>query len=412
MKFFPILFLSAGLFLGRAQDNLTLDSALQLTIRGNPALQSLRKRIESREQLVFQANARPNPEAEIELENFGRNEIEATVTLPVELGGKRKARTSLAKKEVTRSELELDARVIEIETEVIHTFLPVAALNNRIEILDSIIAVADRMHEIIMQQVSFGARNSIDTMRTEIKLEELRLEKEMTTREKNRLSALLPVLWSDTSGTIPVISDKLLDTPRIPALSSFLDSVKTHPEARLRFLEQELLNADISVSKTEAKPDLGIRGGYLRNNERKENAVILGASIDLPLFSRNKALIKSKEIDARALDQDYRSFQMQRKKRIRQLYDECTGLTLRIDRMKTSILPRIHMVLDTISHYYLRGSTDILNVMEVHREYLEQHDTVNELMRQRAGILTELYSLTGLYYTLTEQTTENRSEHE
>ena len=412
MKLFLLLLLSAGLFPARTQDNLTLDSALQLTIRKNPALQSLRKRIASREQLVVQANARPNPEAEVELENFGRNEFEAAVTLPIELGGKRKARTAQAKKEVTRSGLELDAGIIEIETEVIATFLPIAALNNRIEILDSIIAVAESMHETIMRQVSFGARNRIDAMRTEIRLEALRLEKEMITREKDRFSAHLPVLWADTSGVIPVIADKLLDTSRIPALASFLDSVETHPEVRLQFLEQELLSADISVIKTEAKPDLGIRGGYLRNNERGENAVILGVSIDLPLFNRNTALIKSREIDASVLDQDFRSFLMRRKKRIRQLYDECTGVTLRIERMKTSMLPRIHAVLDTISDYYLRGSTDILDVMEVHREYLELYDTVNELMRQRAGILTELYSLTGLYNKLTNQTTEDGSEHE
>src|SRR5262245_54365070 len=87
------------------QAGLTLADALRAASTNNPALRGAPFELQALEGRRQQAAVRPNPELELEFENFagsgalsGTDALESTLALSqlIELGGKRDARTALA----------------------------------------------------------------------------------------------------------------------------------------------------------------------------------------------------------------------------------------------------------------------------------------------------------------------------
>lgn len=85
--------------------SLTLLDALKLALENNPQLSVFSLEVRAREAAALQASLWPNPEAEIEIENFagsgplsGFKSTETTISIGqlIELAGKRAKRTQLA----------------------------------------------------------------------------------------------------------------------------------------------------------------------------------------------------------------------------------------------------------------------------------------------------------------------------
>ena len=77
-------------------DTLHFDHAMKQALARNGAIAGAAKRIESARSEARQAGAWENPELEIAAENFGINEIEASIAVPIHLGAKRKSRKARA----------------------------------------------------------------------------------------------------------------------------------------------------------------------------------------------------------------------------------------------------------------------------------------------------------------------------
>jgi len=353
-----------------ADEPLTCDEVVGRVLKNNLELASLRKLLERAQHEIGQARMIPNPEAEIGLENFGRNELEATVSQRVELGGKRKSRIAVAQGGGEIAEIEYTKKCLELETEAIRRFLPILASQRKIVLLDSTIVLARNTLELIQKRVEAGASLKIDAMRAEIELDELDMERTRFVKEQFLLKKALARLWADSAAAFEGVAGRMNTKLQLAPVAEYQNALRSHPDIMQYALKNRCAQDELTEVVASARPDIAISGGYLRNNETNDNAVLLGASIDLPLFNRNQGAVASKKVAIAAQKIEQAALVNERNGAISRTYEECALLTGQIAVLKQKVLPKAVAVFDGILDYYEKGSVSFLEVMEAQAELM------------------------------------------
>jgi len=378
-----------------AQTSLSLADVQQKVKDSNLDLKAQQVQEDIAESHIKQAKKFPNPELEVELENLGKNEIVVGISQPFELGGKRGIRVETAKLEAEISNLELKQLKLELETETNRKILPLLAVDREIELLDNFIAAARKTLAIMEERIEIGAAMILDKLRAEVELEELLLEHSASEAERFQLKKELAALWTGSPEDFNKIDVRVINDLQLPDLTEFYIALENHTETKIQNLERAIAKQELKDAKASAIPDLGIGAGIVRNNEEKENAFVLSAGLELPIFNRYKDEIKAVKLSRKVLDFEIDSAQLDRKAEINTLYSEFTVLTNELYVLKTKILPNLLTINQSINSYYEKGSVSFLEVLEAKSELLETKSRLMELYNTQAEICNELYELSG-----------------
>ena len=368
----------------------------QKTLNNNPALSAGKSAIKAAEAEIRQAGAIPNPELEISSEEFGKNEIEVVLTQPLEIWGRRKARIQVARKALCAAELENDATRLGLEAEIIRRCLPILGLKKKITVLDSLAAVMGESLTGIKRRIQAGAAMEADALRTEMELDELFMEKADLNRQMNRQKKELAALWGNIDDAEIQLACTLNTSVSLPLQQDIQKKIHEHPEMKLLKLNQETVAAEIRQLKAEAFPELSISGGYLRNNEDDENAVIAGLSISLPLFNRNKGAILSKGHESTAAGKKFQSFFIERTTEAGTILSEIENTTEAFSVLTEKLQPKAKNVYALLENYYKHGNISILEVLESRRNLLEINLKCIDLITEKALLAADLMELTGI----------------
>ena len=115
--------------------------ALSLALVKNPELAAFSWEVRAREARALQASLLPNPEIEVELENFGGSgdvggfeQTESTLLLRqlIELGGKRRKRTHVAALESDLAAWDFEIKRLDVFTQVTQFFVGVVSAQERV----------------------------------------------------------------------------------------------------------------------------------------------------------------------------------------------------------------------------------------------------------------------------------------
>ena len=114
--------------------------AREIILSGNPGLKSARTETEAAIVGVDLSRTLPNPNAELSLDKFGVNELEARIEQTIELGGKRRLRTLSAQKDVDAALIVQKMTERELDVEIVRRFIPIATTEKKRAVVDSIIS--------------------------------------------------------------------------------------------------------------------------------------------------------------------------------------------------------------------------------------------------------------------------------
>lgn len=384
------------LYFSGHSETLRFKDALNKVLAHNPELPIQESVIKAAEASVTQADKILNPELEIELENLGINEIEAAITQPLELGGKRKARTLLAKKELEAAQCETDGIRLMLHTKTLRKFIPIIAVHLKIDCIDSLLLLMEESLSDIRRRIEVGAVMQIDALRAEMELDERILEKSALEREKKQFTRELALLWGDTSGVTPEAEGELLKSVTVPDRVELVKKLNDHPEFRLLKLQQEIAQGAIQVAEAEAMPEAAITGGYLRNNETKENAGVLGFSIGLPLFNRNKGAIQAATHKHASVKNEYNALFIERAGEISTIFSEIEGIDNELSTVEGKLLPKAEKIYTELLKFYNQGSVSILEVLESRQHLIETHLNSVDLLIDKALLYVDLLECSGV----------------
>jgi len=368
----------------------------------NPELKAARGEVEAAASEIDQAGLLPNPELEIGTENLGMAEAEVVVSQPLELGGKRKSRMAAAKLGREEAELRLAAVRLGLHAEALRRCGVLVEVKAGIAVIDTMLALALRDKQRVDRRVEAGAAMELDGIRSQVAVDEIRMQREALLERRRTAGRYLAALWHDSSlSSEPAITL----WGRLPPIAgdSVAARLSEHPDMKRAALTVRIHEAELVHARAERVPETAVHGGFLRNNESGENAALLGLSVGLPLFNRNQGAVAARARRVEAAKEEYEAARRAMRSETRSLVSRLNTLRRQVATLEDTIIPRLSEVHASLEEYYARGLVSILEVLESRRALVDKELEAVEMRAQWWQGAAELFEKSGVRYSIHSQ---------
>jgi len=358
-----------------ADTNLTLAAAVELAVRDNPGLRSLRAKWEAMLERPAQASALPNPMLKysgMDMAEGGTwqdtNEKRIMVEQQFPWFGKRALREGIARKDAEAMQCELEAMTRETVMMVKESYFGLYAVQQAITITRKDETVLQRMAKISETMYATGERTQQDVLKAhseitllkqrllELEAQENALQAKLNTLLNRRADAPLGAAVTPPENAFHATQDAL-----------FSMAAANRPEVHAAQAQTERYELEKKLMSKESRPDYQLGVEY-RDIGGGENMVMFTVGVELPIrqaktragFREAEKMRASSEaareaaIQNSALDVQNASFKLQTARRMLSLY-------------KTELIPQAETRFTASEADYKTGKADFMDFLESQR---------------------------------------------
>ncbi|MGJ8677064.1 MAG: TolC family protein [Akkermansiaceae bacterium] len=358
--------------------------ATRYALTYNPTLQAQRAELRAMEAEVVQAGLSPNPELEVEAENFGGSggrrgfnsaEITAAISQKLELGGKRKKRTLVAALAAKALHAEIQSEEREIETKVDDVFTSILEAKQLRVISEQNVARANEQLQAVTTLMEVGTSTRIDVNKAKLAVSEA---KELLANARNVEAseiAKLSQAWGATASSLTLSGD--LSSAGLSSLPTDSGGViANHPAmraARLKFAQRQ---ASHELEKAHRMPDVKLGTGVRDDRDTNDTLGVLSFSIPLPITNQNQGNIKAakERIDKASAEGHAKASEL--RTRFIQLKADLRSAQSRLTEMDSQTISAARQALDDTQTAYSGGKRSLL-------EYLDARQTLFEIEQRK-----------------------------
>lgn len=352
---------------------LTLEQAQALAASKSLAVSAAQREVEAHDGAVRQAGAWRNPELNASVEDTRRatRTTTATVDFPIELGGKRAARVNAADRARELAQAELGSVRAGLRADVVRAFFDVLVAQERVALTASSADLAARGADAIGKRVAAGKVSPVDETRARVDQANAQLEAAEATAELQSARQTLAALWGDAEPQFGVAHGDIESMPVRASVAELARELDTSPGLLASRIEVDRRRALVDVERSKAAPDLTVSVGAKRDNELGRTQAVVGVSIPLPFFDRNRGATceASKRADKASDD-----LQLTRIRLLTELQQASTRLTLArssAQTLKSTVLPAAQQAHEAASKGFEAGKFGFLDVIDAQRSLLQ-----------------------------------------
>ncbi|MEO6223890.1 MAG: TolC family protein [Vicinamibacterales bacterium] len=338
---------------------LTLDAAIERALAANPSLLASRAGRAVADAGLGVAAERPNPEVIYEAEREAPRQA-IGVSLPIELGGKRGRRLSLARASVASTEAGIARTISMIRSAVRLAYFELAAANQRTAMADDVRGLAVRARDAAQARFLAGDVPRLDLLQTELALADVESDRAAARGEAQALAAELNALLGEPIATPVSLADSLVAAP-MPALEDVITSA-TRSNADIVVLDRRIEEqiARRSLADALRKPDL-TAGGSITYDAQPEFSVGWRANvaITLPLFSTHRAAVLVEDAELHRLQSERAAQLATTTGAVTAAHTRAEAARDQVARFDTEILPRALEVEQMAQDGYSAGQTGL-----------------------------------------------------
>ncbi len=352
---------------------LTLDDALDRSIRQNPQLSAFSREVAASEFEARQAGYYPNPELSVEVENFagsgdysGNEVAETTVILrqQLELGGKRSRRQQLGEgqKQLAKQQYQVvRADMIAITTA---RFIAVLVAQQRLALADEQFSLARKVLETVDERIVAGKTARVESLRFQTLVAEARLRKLQTQQELSRARHALAALWGQETASFTIAQDYLEQLHVLPEWSEL--SAKLTQSPSLSYQQTVIRHAQLRLALERSKrlPDLTLSLGTKSFEDSNDHALLAGVAVSLPLFDRNQGAIGAAQVRQAKARDEARAAQLKLRTELMGAWQKLQSAHSEAVLLRDQVLPAVQQSFDAITYGYQAGKFGFLEVLD------------------------------------------------
>jgi cobalt-zinc-cadmium efflux system outer membrane protein len=253
---------------------------------------------------AVQAAARPNPTLGLVVENaagsgpykdFSRAETTLSIEQPLELGGKRAARTSAAQADLAAARARAALGQVDFGRDLALAYANAEAAQLRLTIARDSVDLAQADARAARLLVDNGKEAQVRAVQADAGLATARAELGGARAEAETALARLSALTGSTERYTAVAGGLLAavppSAPPEPAFSPAIAAARAERDAAER---------RVAVERARRTPDLAVSFGVRRFQDEDATAAVFGISAPLPLFDRNRGAVAAARANAQA----------------------------------------------------------------------------------------------------------------
>ncbi len=289
---------------GLANDNTgEFEQIVKIAFEKSPEIKKAYSKLKMAKGDSIQSAYFPNPEFEVEVENFGGNlgkktfssaEMTFYLTQKIELGNKRKYRKQTALKNYFAALEDCKVIVNEKLARIFIQYNKTSIASKRLEIAKKLYQLSEESLKVVSERVKYGKTSPIQKIKAQLELEKayLKLQEAKTNFEnlKKNLANELGITEIPPSIKFTGFLPEQLDIAEL----SIEEKISNLPLIKKGEFLQKATEMELKLTKSYNIPDLNISVGLRKFRETDQTAYVVSFGINLPLFNRNKGLIMKK----------------------------------------------------------------------------------------------------------------------
>ena len=368
---------------------LTLAEAIRLALQFSPQIVANQQELAASDGTVIQAGARPNPEIQALIEDTRRESRTTTVQFsqPIELGGKRSARVSVAELGRAQTAVDVEGRRAQIRADVSDAFFGAVIAQERVQLAQASAELSGRAADAASKRVQAGKVSPVDETRAKVAHAGVRVELRQAQGElrsaRQRLSALL-------GPAAPRAQVLAWQSNALPALLSADTSLTDVPALRQARLEVDRRQAMVELERARRIPDMTLTLGAKRDQQVGRNQTVIGLSIPIPVLDTNRGnLLQALRLHDKA-EADLQATRIRVETEWTQLSERQRSAQAEVQAMKEEVLPGAESAWQAATTGFELGKFSFLDALDAQRTLFQARAqylrALNELYRTTADI--------------------------
>lgn len=361
--------------------DVSLREAIALALLHHPGLAGFAWEVRAREAAAVQAGRRPNPALEIQVADFGARQfadgginepVQSQTTMQlsqlIELGPKRAARQALAHRDQDLAAWDYEAARIDVLTEVSRAFTDVLTAQETVSLTEETTRLVAQVQRTVGDRVVAGVVSPIEETRATVALAAVRVELSRARRALEASRMRLALLWgSSTPAFRAVVGDLKVEPAPLPRFADLRDQIEQSPDLARWAAELSQREAAFAVERSKRVPDVSLAAGYRRFTDVDSHAWLVGASIPLPLFDRNRGGIEEARSRVAKAHEERRAAQARVTAALADAYAVLASAHDEVTALRSEVLPGSQQTFDAVAEGYRLGRFGYLDVLDAQR---------------------------------------------
>lgn len=374
-------------------NGMTVDDAVAYALRHNAELLAVRAEVEAARALVRQAGLRPNPELEASgsRQILGPdNSLMVSARLPLELGGRRAARITVAERELEVRESSVADRERVLAAEVRAKFGATLAEVSKLGFTEALLAATRRNQQLIVARVVEGRTAPLEENISLVEVNRLRSLRETSEgRVEVAMLELRNALGMQPQEPLRLRGDFARMFADLPPLAAAIEvALRERPDLRAMRAMESLAAAQIGQARTEGRLDAGLMVGYQRMNSSFPvqgiseggalrpvqdvfHFVTFGVSLNLPVRNRNQGAIEAAVAGEEATRRRREFAELTVRREVAAAYARYESAARALEVFRVGVRGQANQNLDVIRQTYELGARTLLDYIAEQRRFIE-----------------------------------------
>lgn len=384
------------------QGAITLNESLSLALMHNPELAAASWAVRAAQADARQATLLPNPEIEVEAEEFGgdrdgldESELTAAISQSIPMGGDRRKAKSIARHQANLVACEREATRLAVITGTKAAFMNLLATRQRLDIADTASKLALNAERAATDRVEAGKARPIEKAMAHAEASAARVALSRTKDELATARDALAAMWGAAatfSSASGALSANLIAPPPIQHLLVGMTGTVTYAASAIAL---ELQRDAVGAAIAQAIPDLELKGAVKLIQETDETTYIAGLGIEIPLFDRNQGGINSARHALRQARAQHEATVLALRLALATAHRQLVTAQHSALSIKDTVLPAAQQAFDAAQLAYANGKSGYLELLAARKTLIvTKEDYVNSLLEYHQAA-ADLERLTG-----------------
>ena len=393
-----------------ASRTVTVEECLRRVAERSPELKSGAYKTEATERRAKQASRPINPRLSTAVENVagsgaveGVDAAETTVAVSqeIELGDKRRHRTAVAETETAVSRAEQAVRLHTALFETRRAALAVQSAQEKVRLAEEALALIRETESVAAARETAGKATVLETERARAETAKAEIELEALKAEQRDAVRELALFWGETEPSFDAVDGPFdAATSALPPLDALLLTAASNSDLQAAEAQTRSFEARIGVERAARVPNVELSAGVRRFEEGGDFGLVAGASVELPLHTRNMDGVRAAEADAEAARLETVAARLKVEGHIRQLYARLDSLAAKTARLKGTVMPVTERTLSLVRDAHKQGKAGYLDVLEARRSLVEARLQLIETVTEYQSVSIDLGRLTNDFSSL------------
>jgi cobalt-zinc-cadmium efflux system outer membrane protein len=398
-------------------NGMTADDLVHYAFEHNGELAAARAMIAEARGRWRQAGLKPNPMLEAggaQAVTGSDNNLTVGVELPLELGGRRRARVSVAEREIEMREAEAHDYERRLAAEVRVRYSEAIAATRNLKFTEDLLDLTRHSHQLIRARVELGKSAPLDQSLVWVELNKTEVMRiGFESKAEVAMLELKKVVGMSPEETLRLRGEFDLERQPPPQSEALRRALESRPDLAAFRAAENLAAAQAEQARVEGKVDASVFANYERMNFGynvrgfKDTGALVpvtgvfhyatfGLRLTLPIRNKNQGLIEA----AAAAEESVR-----RRREFAELVvrNEVAAAYARLERARAAsavyrdrVLDASARNLDILRQAYTLGQKNMLDYIAEQRRFIEVETGYTDLLKENFDALVEIERVAGL----------------